>query len=113
MISFYSVILENLFAELLFVSFFIYYAKIQFGLASSLANLMVITLAFYCCFSIESYNSIVLLIMSIAGIVTGTLLYYVINKLFNTKYWFVSFVFPFIFLVFFNSVKLLHYMLYL
>ena len=112
MVSFSSLILENLFAELLFVSFFIYYAKIPFGLITSLLNLLVIAVAFYCCFSIDLYSSItmfiaLLIIVAIGTI--GTIIYYVINNLFNTKYWVVSFIFPFIFLAFFNSFKLLHF----
>ena len=109
MVSFSSVVLENLFAELLFVSFFIYYAKIPFSITSSLTNIIVITITLYCCFSIESYNSIAIFIGLLIATVIGSVLYYVINNLFNTKYWFVSFVFPVIFLAFFNSFKLLHY----
>ena len=109
MISFSSIILENLFAELLFVSFFIYYAKIPFGIASSMINILVITMASYCCVSIESYSSITIFIGLLITTVIGSILYYVINNIFNTKYWSVSFVFPIIFLAFFNSFKLLHY----
>ena len=106
MVSFYALLLENLFAELLFISFFIYYTKIPFGLLSSFLNFLFIFLFSY--FSIDSHNYVTWIIISFLFSTIGTSLYYLIDKLFSTRYWVITFIFPFAFLFFFNSIKLVH-----
>ena len=113
MVSFYALLLENLFAELLFISFFIYYTKIPFNLLTSFLNFLFIFLFIFSYFFIDSHNYVTWIIISFLFSTIGTSLYYLINKLFSTRYWFITFIFPIAFLFFFNSIKLVHTLAFL
>ena len=104
----YSIVLENIFAMLLFLSFMIYYTSIPFSLCSSLFVFLGVFVLLVSWLH-NLYNLSVYAILGISFIVSmiGIMLYYVVNKVFTTKYRIVVFLFPLSFLVLFNISKII------
>lgn len=104
----YSIVLENIFAVLLFMSFMIYYMNIPFSLYTS-SFIFIAVFILLVSWLYNLYNLSVYAILGISFIVsmTGIMLYYVVNKVFTTKYRIVVFLFPLSFLVLFNISKII------
>lgn len=104
----YSIILENIFATLLFMSFMIYYTNIPFSLYSMLF-IFLFVLILIATWLHNLYNLSGYMILCISSIVSMCIIimYYVVNKIFTTKYGIVVFLFPLSFLVLFNISKII------
>ena len=108
----YSIVLENIFAVLLFLSFMIYYTNIPFSLYSS-SFVFIAVFIFLVSWLHHLYNLPVYTILCLSFVVSmiGIVLYYVVNKLFTTKYGIIVFLFPLSFLVLFNISKIIMFLL--
>lgn len=108
----YSIILENIFAALLFVSFMIYYTNISFSLYSSCFIFITVFIVLVCWLH-HLYNIHLTMMMTISFVVSvvSLLLYYVVNNLFTTKYRVILFLFPVSFLFSYNVFKMILHLL--
>lgn len=112
LLQIYSIILENIFATLLFMSFMIYYTNIPFSLYSMLF-IFLFVLILIATWLHNLYNLSGYMILCISSIVSMCIIimYYVVNKIFTTKYGIVVFLFPISFLFLYNVSKTVVFLL--
>lgn len=112
LLQIYSIILENMFAALLFISFMIYYANIPFSLYSVIF-IFIFVFILMVTWLHNLYNLSGYMILCISSIISMCIIimYYVVNKIFTTKYGIVVFLFPISFLVLYNVSKTVVFLL--
>jgi hypothetical protein len=104
-----SIIIENIFALTLFLSFMIYYTVIPYTLYSSCFIFVFVLILLTIWLHTYKLHGYMIMICSFVTSILGVFVYYVVNNLFTTKYRILVFLFPVSFMVLFNVSKILMY----